>query len=778
MSKVLNRLDNVTTAYTVRILNKILEKTASLRKTTVNHVFLVDCSGSMYYDLPKLNPVLKNRLPNLVKEGDSLSLGWFSGKGQYGFLQERVKFETPQDIQNIQNLIDRFLRPQCLTGFKESLQSVIDNYADQDISLYFLTDGHENAWPEHETLQVAKVLGSNKPGTPRLLAATVVGYGDYYNRRYLQSLAENLGGSFVVAEDFDKFEPTLEAQFQLHASKRAEYEVEGGYVYEVSDTGSVASYAIEEGKVSIPEDSAVYNAVLSTDDEAVVKVAHESQRAFLGLVQLLNNKGLSKEVKRLIVGSGDVDLYTRFSNVIGKQAVTRFSDYLAMLIKQGSMYVEGFSEELKEDPNAYCVLDLLSDLKTLDIKVKLNTPLFKYSKIGASSVPVVKMVLDNGRFLKEVEAYLKTKEGLTVTPELTEEMDLKIAELKTACVKEAAAPTFKYDYPAEGVSVSNLVYNLENPNISINVTLPITVSFPDDFKETLEQYGIPQEFPSKKIKSYAVINSGNVNTKNLIVNAEKVASEKELLWRKLKLIQQTIELDGFTFYVLDLGQLPITNLNRCRDISAADLANMELDKLFLSADQKVAKYFLDAVYSTKLKTASTFEQAYTAEGTEWLKEMGVTENGYNAPSKKVFSGDFYTAVQLDTKVAGISSLPAVKKDILDRVESGKKLNTIQTYMYEIYKQMRVELEGKEEILDRDQIVEMLKEQMLGQDKIIKDLNVKVAETKMSLMVSQAWFIDADGPDQTDWEIPRQLLGFDEPVKLKVSYISSEPVVKL
>jgi Mg-chelatase subunit ChlD len=45
-----------------------------------NHVFVVDVSGSMSWDLPKIRTQLKNKLSNLMKEGDTISIVWFSGR--------------------------------------------------------------------------------------------------------------------------------------------------------------------------------------------------------------------------------------------------------------------------------------------------------------------------------------------------------------------------------------------------------------------------------------------------------------------------------------------------------------------------------------------------------------------------------------------------------------------------------------------------------------------------------------------------------------------------
>ena len=51
---------------------------------SVNHVFAVDVSGSMYDVLPKMRSHIKSKLALLVKPKDTVSIIYFSSKSQYG----------------------------------------------------------------------------------------------------------------------------------------------------------------------------------------------------------------------------------------------------------------------------------------------------------------------------------------------------------------------------------------------------------------------------------------------------------------------------------------------------------------------------------------------------------------------------------------------------------------------------------------------------------------------------------------------------------------------
>ena len=83
----------------------------------VHHVLVLDCSGSMYSDLPLIREQLKSKLPTLLGEDDTITLIWFSGRGECGILFEAVK-PTLKDLADINRAIDRWLRPVGLTGFK------------------------------------------------------------------------------------------------------------------------------------------------------------------------------------------------------------------------------------------------------------------------------------------------------------------------------------------------------------------------------------------------------------------------------------------------------------------------------------------------------------------------------------------------------------------------------------------------------------------------------------------------------------------------------------
>jgi hypothetical protein len=229
---------------------------------STNHIVCVDCSGSMSSELPLIRDQLKKKLPKLLGERDSISIIWFSGRGQFGTLIEGEPVATLADLNDVNKAIDRWLKPVGLTGFKEPLEEVAKvvarvtkKYPKNVASLFYQTDGHDNCWPRPEILKTVEAAAGG------LAASTFVEYGYYADRPLLTAMAEKSGGSLIHAADFDKYQVDFEAFLQHRSSgaPRVEVAIEGelpvgGFVFAL-EGGSLVTYAVENGKVKVPEDT-------------------------------------------------------------------------------------------------------------------------------------------------------------------------------------------------------------------------------------------------------------------------------------------------------------------------------------------------------------------------------------------------------------------------------------------------------------------------------------------------------------------------------------------
>ena len=81
------------------------------KKTTtapsIDHVLVIDVSGSMTYDLPKLRQHIKTKIAKILRPDDTLTIIWFSGRGECGVLLEEVTAANLLDLKSIHDTIDR-----------------------------------------------------------------------------------------------------------------------------------------------------------------------------------------------------------------------------------------------------------------------------------------------------------------------------------------------------------------------------------------------------------------------------------------------------------------------------------------------------------------------------------------------------------------------------------------------------------------------------------------------------------------------------------------------
>lgn len=116
---------------------------------SVNHVFAVDVSGSMYDVLPKMRSHIKSKLALLVKPKDTVSIIYFSSKSQYGVVFEGEVISGLQDLSKLHQSIDKYLQTLGLTGFVEPIQEAMDianrlSGNGNMNSFIFMTDGYDN----------------------------------------------------------------------------------------------------------------------------------------------------------------------------------------------------------------------------------------------------------------------------------------------------------------------------------------------------------------------------------------------------------------------------------------------------------------------------------------------------------------------------------------------------------------------------------------------------------------------------------------------------------
>lgn len=112
--------------------NQIVKPESSEIKTievSAHHTFIIDCSGSMWDELSQIRKDLFNKISTMLKPNDSITIIWFSGRGEYGVLLEDYHINSATSLSKVKELIDKYLKTVGLTAFKEpiiELKNVIE----------------------------------------------------------------------------------------------------------------------------------------------------------------------------------------------------------------------------------------------------------------------------------------------------------------------------------------------------------------------------------------------------------------------------------------------------------------------------------------------------------------------------------------------------------------------------------------------------------------------------------------------------------------------------
>lgn len=177
-----------------------LPKNENAQNAPTNYVLISDSSGSMWGAMKDLKDTVA-AVTDLMSDQDTITVGDFSGYGDYQFFIRGLK-----KSQNIKDLIAKKLNARGLTCYVQSLAEVPKIIEDvktlsgnDNFAFYFLSDGYPNdRSPDSEILKLCKNLKG------KFQAATICGYGNYYNRSTLLSMAEAIGGQMNHISDFQE----------------------------------------------------------------------------------------------------------------------------------------------------------------------------------------------------------------------------------------------------------------------------------------------------------------------------------------------------------------------------------------------------------------------------------------------------------------------------------------------------------------------------------------------------------------------------------------------
>lgn len=682
------------------LANKKVNKDAPVAAVTNTHyIFWIDVSGSMYSMIPKIREHLKNKLPTLTKYGDKISIGWFSGKGQYGFLQREFEITNLPEYNILNNAIDK-LKDVGLTSFKEPIEAIVNESSSSlPNSVFFLTDGCDNCNSRDTLLELACKVPD------RISSTTIVEYGNWCDKDFLTKLTQAVNGNLIFAKDFERFQDCV----SLFISKKItgnsiSVEVNdpiNDIVFSLSKDNQITYYKVHKNEVIV--DSSV--------EEIFWFQSHTPKNfyraifnipVFLSALKVAITFKLNDLCNTLLVSIGDRFLYQKYSNSFSGQDFEKLKAYIDDCISLPVVYLYTKNKNNEREildktfikNDAFCVLDVIDILKSSSLNRILTLHKeFNYSPISARKVQARTIISeeDNKKLVDLTWALASEKD-----PKKARKIAKEIVDIKVDHQHLAFKPT---ELVNNGYACDKLVYNIDRANISFQIKQEGTVKLASKFHELI----FPKDHQGRRFyargfnidtdgnvivktfrfRNYTLIQDGVVNIEHLPVRLDQ-ASYTEFV--KNGLIDASIPFSSKKVYVLDLSNLTVSNASRSPKISANKLAKdcFELEKLkawakvINSKEYPVPKKPV-IIYGTEIKLFDELDD----EQIKVLENLGFSHNfGFKPKLITDHSSEVIISKELAFGIAGLSTLPKVS-DIYTKKSFGAELMREMTDLLQV-----------------------------------------------------------------------------------------------
>jgi hypothetical protein len=658
----------------------------------MNHIWVWDRSGSMAGLIRDLVNDLIDHVKAL-KIGDSISLGWFSGQGDCNWVVKGFKLSQPADYGTLETMLranDTIRNTTCFSEILGQTNQVVEDLKAimPDFALCFFTDGYpvvQNYQREIESITqaIAKVQG-------KLASVLLVGYGGYYNKELMASMAQQFGGTLVHSSQLEDFSKALtefvieSREYGVKVSVTPKVESERGVYFSV-DGKTIRIYKTENGKISFAPSRKGRNSLYVLTNSPVTGAEVEdvnsvsSIRAALAAAFVLTQTCRSHLALEVLGSIGDVALIDAVNNSWTNSEYGRTETLLRKAIASPqARFLKGIDHKYLPRADAFCVLDAVNAL--------LND--------------------ENARFYPYFPGFQYNRIGLK------------------AEVKESVTAKFTPD-ANPSCSLENMVWHDTRLNLSLTAKIPGTVNLGGD----CARFGFSQTYPTFIWRSYSFVKDGNVNV------PEAPFSMSHETYAKLK-AQGMIDMDWAPEIpvFVHLDRIPVMNRSIADGkTSAKDLCAKALQELKLEAEIKVLK-----AAKVKLETSGARNLArtsvLTAGQVDFLKCHYVGHNGYDAPTADLPSTDYYMAKEFSIKIKGCSSLP--KLEAVEEKLKKKGVAGLTVSENLVYAGMRL-LESAP--AGSSQRLTWIISELSLKTKQLRTIRKEIQRTKFAVLLGKRWF---------------------------------------
>jgi len=742
------------------------EKVEKSVSVPTNFMVVIDTSGSMSNELPMIRKQLKNKLPNLLKEGDTITIIWFSGRNEAGILKEEVEIKNLTSLQALNDSIDKWLKPVGLTAFakplklvKESVDRIRANRPNTVFALLFMSDGYNNdcSWSDVKTNLMTL--------QDDIVSSTFIEYGHYADSEKLSEMAELMGGEKISTASFDEYDVLFDGKITQTYSSAKKISVQSpvnvndlvfDFAFTVNDANEIIAFTINNGEVlcwdNVEKLYFFSKSQLGSSMSFDGTDQNELSRVLYSAIYLLTDRTQNTEVELIYSVLGDKYTFDIFVNSFGKQKLNNYKNLIKeCVVDEKKRFLSGRVGNLVLDEHAYCMLDLINDLTEFDDNVFYPSHEdFNYKRIGQKKVA------------KQVEVITDEIKAKLANATTVEELSSVVKELENSSI-EGGPLKFVYSDPTKGCSLTNLVWNGSRANLSVTVRNDGYVVLPKN-KFNIEKVDTFQ------YRNYTLIKDGILNVSKLPVKLNPVTLSK----LNGKVTIENVDENGIM--TINFSNIPVINRSMVKDISAKRLGELEYELIRLQANKKVYDYYDKLLFPRQSEGLIT---KYGKDGEEFLKGLGITDyNGFSPKTELVESTDFYYAVTLDTKISGYSSLPKVSDVEVKLLKDDNAVlkptelllaGAIKDYLNQINSDM---YKSQDDTTKDKMISNWLKASRDKFNTKRKEVMQEIAKIKFSLILSKKWFKEFKNFDANALDIDL------DGKSINVKFVMEEEMVKI
>lgn len=494
--------------------------------TPTDFFFVIDISGSMSYELVELRRQLKNAISTNLRQEDTLTILYYSGLNQCGYVLNKFKMVDAASLTLAGNAIERYLQPIGLTSFVEPLLEV-KRFDSHNPYFVFMTDGCENCGGRSQSIDLVKAMKGR--------SIHFIEYGPYADHDFLVNLAEICNGTVSYAGDFENFKVKMVNHLAGCAVSYHVVEMDCDFIVGLV-SGEVLILRPDNGLFSVPIGHDFY-AVWKTLPWDLVN----PESACLAIYAYAL-KGQSDDVWTLITKTGSIKLANLYNKAIGKAALNRFLEEVKYCsINTYEMETEGYGMNLAPKDDEFCLLDLLEVLDAENAQFMPSHKSFTYRRTGVK------------REVAAPKSFENAIDGLDLA-------------------KAAKEVTHLILGMHDMTGFDRLEYNTERANISIKVKYPGTV---DLSAHPGNKYGLTI-FNTFTYRQYILVKDGMVHLSKLPVVCAASLSNLPI----------SIETDDHV-QILDISDLPVTNKLRQKKANAHEICEVYIKRLIEQAKVKV-----------------------------------------------------------------------------------------------------------------------------------------------------------------------------------------------